>query len=820
MKSKECANLGFVLFLVSSIIAWADNLQPLGDEFNSATTQNRWLRLYQVEGWGADQLERWAFTPSYAPGQMVMIPYSCTWYAELKGELVHKNISGDFIATARLRIARRPSSALPVEGDTPLQFNTSLPDGAPTRLFSIGGIFVRRARNITNAAPDPQPVGVPTWPPPAVGVPGHYVTDWSPDGENYLFLALGASGNAGTWQYEGKSTISSTTSLYFTDSGIPTDDAEAQFVTLQLVKIGNTAVTLRKHDEGPWILENRYTLAAGDANQQMASLGSNMQIGIATYTDWPTVLGDGYYTGNDDYGPQFQHNYSVITGGQPDLVAMVDYFHLQRPPSQLTEALLATLPITYPGNTPAMLSGTSAEEYVGDRGHTPLGLLSAPSFGTGSEEDGFIEIPISLAIAASNSFSIQYSTIAGTASTNDYTPVSGTLTWAANQTNTQTILVPVINEGVTESVENLVLHLQQPDGPVMLPAGVLELDIPLFLNDSGVFPMTNEISLSAIPATTAVNEPIILQNYLQYTNGVVTNLVIKTNGNEYATIPVTEPGLYTTNITLPSAGSLVVQTISLGSPLNATSTPVTITFTNSNEEEPPPPPLPSTNTNTVIELSLLGLRKQVVRAYPSQTGDFLREVAFPQKTFGKIVAVNDFNGDGTNDFISVKGKTGHLFVASGTTFVEEAFILPLEKGRRIIGSGDATEDGKAELFTLGKKQLFIHDFPTFGIVGALTDFRFSTVMVTGQQSSQLLLFKAKSNFKQETIPLGVTNAVVAGALTALPVGYKMVAPVGDGSILAKKSRSRALVTLVAPDFSVVQSTNYPSFPGGKIVGPR
>ena len=815
--------LKLVLLLFLSIfweINRGDDLQPLGDEFNFASTQDRWLPLYEVEGWNANQLERWDFTPSYAPGQMVMIPFTSTWYADLKGVLVYKDISGDFIATARLRITRRPSGALPVEGDTPLQFNSSVPDGAPTRIFSIAGIFLRQPRNITHAAPDPIPVGEPIWPPPNEADPGHYITDWTPDGENYLFLSMGACGNAGTWQFEGKSTIDSTSSLYFNNFGVPADDEDAQYVTFQLVKVGNTAVTLRRHAEEPWIVENRYTLADPDVNQRLAPFGNNLQIGIATYTDWQTVLDEGYYISNSDHGPQFYHNYSVITNGQPDLIAMVDYFRLRRPPAELTEALLATLPITYPGPVPASLSGSGGEAYLGDMAHTPLGLLSAPSFTNGNEADEVIEVPISLAVGASNAFSIEYSTIAGgSASTNDYTPITGTLTWAANQTNTQTIVVPVVNDGLTEGIENIVLHLSQPDGPVMLPGGVLELDIPLYLDDAPVAPtMTNEIFLSAVPASTAVNEPIVLQNYVQFTNVMVSNLVVYTNGSEYATIAVGAPGLYTTNLTLSSAGSLIVQTLSLGSPLNATSAPVTITFTNVVVDPPPPPP--STNTNSVVELSLLGLRKQVVRAYPSQTGTLLREIAFPQKTFGKIVAVNDFTGDGTNDFISVKGKSGHLFVATGTSFVEEAFLLPLERGRRIIGSGDVTEDGKAEVFTLGKKQLYIHDFPTFGIVGALTDFRFSSVMVKGQQSSQLLLFKAKSSFKQETIPLGVTNAIVAGALSSLPTGYKVVAPVGDGSIIVKKNRLQTLFTIGGPDFSIVRYTNYLAFPGGKVVGPR
>ncbi|MGJ8716525.1 MAG: hypothetical protein ACSHXG_15595 [Maribacter stanieri] len=80
-----------ITYSVSSS-SFADDIQPLGDEFTSAVTQSTWSRLNDTEGWNADQLERWDFNPDYAPGHMVMAPYSSAWFMDLRGVLAYKEI--------------------------------------------------------------------------------------------------------------------------------------------------------------------------------------------------------------------------------------------------------------------------------------------------------------------------------------------------------------------------------------------------------------------------------------------------------------------------------------------------------------------------------------------------------------------------------------------------------------------------------------------------------------------------------------------------------------------------------------------------------
>jgi len=360
----------------------ADDIQPLGDEFSSNVSLPQWLRLNDTEGWNADQLETYTINPSYSSGEMVMAPHSSAWYGDLRGVLVYKEITGDFIVTMRMRVSRRG-----VGGLLPHEAGYIAQEGAPNRNFSLAGIFLHDPRAITSAAPVPVPAGTPTWPPPAEGMPGHFTTDWLPDTDNYLFLSFGSAGNQGTWQYEVKTTVNGTSNLYYNNHGIPVDNASARIVTLQMVKIGNTIVTMRKHDNGPWIVENRYTPAPASPYQQLPPFGNTLQVGITTYTDWNSI---GSYFNAGDHATQFQHNYTVFDGpgNNPDLIAFVDYYRFQRPNPALTELTLQALPITFQaaplGGTAAIeLPAGGAGQYLGDNANTP-----APSLDDDSDNDG------------------------------------------------------------------------------------------------------------------------------------------------------------------------------------------------------------------------------------------------------------------------------------------------------------------------------------------------------------------------------------------------------------------------------------------------
>ena len=347
---------------------WADDLQPLSDEFDDPSTLSRWDRLYQVEGWSHDQLETWDIDTT-TPGEMRMMPYTSSWYHNLRGVLVHKPITGNFVVTARLLVGNRTDSSQP-----------------PSRHFSLAGIFVHRPiPSRTNAAPTPVPVGPPTWP-----LPDSYTTDWLPGEENYIFLSFGAADSPNTRQYEVKTTRNSDSQLYFENRGVP----DSPVVELQLVIVGQSAVTLRRHPGGSWIVENRYTIGGG-IRREIPDFDHDgdpttphaYQVGITTYTDWLGVSTDLNYSNSNDesFAGQFHRNYSLLTPENgwpavPDLIADIDYVRFGRPHPDLTEALLQALPVDFDNygqsteSAPlAILPADGAGQFLGDHADTPSG---------------------------------------------------------------------------------------------------------------------------------------------------------------------------------------------------------------------------------------------------------------------------------------------------------------------------------------------------------------------------------------------------------------------------------------------------------------
>ena len=206
----------------------ADDLTPLSDEFNDASTLSQWKRVYVVEGWPANQLEVQDINTT-RPGHMVMIPFTSTWYNDYRGELTFKEVTGDFVVTTDVEATQRNGT------------------GAPRSRFSLGGIMIRNPRQITPAT-------------------------WQPGGENYLFLSLGSADQPGTFQFEVKSTVNSNSVL------IPTLAGTGHAI-IQYARIGPYFIALHSID-GVWTIHRRY---------YRPDLPSRLQVGITVYTDYPAA---------------------------------------------------------------------------------------------------------------------------------------------------------------------------------------------------------------------------------------------------------------------------------------------------------------------------------------------------------------------------------------------------------------------------------------------------------------------------------------------------------------------------------------------------
>lgn len=261
--------LGFLVLLLArtSDVLRADDLAPLSDEFEDAATLALWQRIYQVEGWNANQLEVFDINTT-RPGRMVMIPYTSTWFQDYRGELTFKTVTGDFVVTADVEATQRNGS------------------GAPRSSYSLAGLMVRTPRNIT-----PQ--------------------TWTPGGENYVFLSLGSAESRGTFQFEVKSTVNSNSMLITCPSPQLACTAGSRAV-LQVARIGSYVITLRQLAGGPWAVHRRYT---------RSDMPPTLQVGFTCYTDYPAA----------SMLSPFAHNSTVIHTGNPDLVAAFDYIHYQRP---------------------------------------------------------------------------------------------------------------------------------------------------------------------------------------------------------------------------------------------------------------------------------------------------------------------------------------------------------------------------------------------------------------------------------------------------------------------------------------------------------
>lgn len=343
-----------VLTLFGPLVVAADDLAPRSDEFNDPATIQNWRDIVEVEGWHSPAHELADIDTSEA-GRFHIVPGANTWFANLRGLLFFKEVTGDFVATTRVRVFSRHNPGDPTE--------------VPNQSFSLAGIFAHAPRAIVQAAPDPF-TSVAVWP------PGDHGSDYVADSENYIFLSFGTAGNPGTRQFEIKATRNSDSRLYYDSTGIPPAGTEAW---LQMVRVGDTFVCLRKHGAAaPWIVENRYP----NPNHPLPDFGATVQLGITAYTDWPTA--QPYWQGGIESSYHF--NYAPPSGGNPDLVAQVDYFRLRRPDPALTETVLQNMPVSFLGGggqtgvtaDPPVELGDSpaAEPHLGDAPNLPYDLAA------------------------------------------------------------------------------------------------------------------------------------------------------------------------------------------------------------------------------------------------------------------------------------------------------------------------------------------------------------------------------------------------------------------------------------------------------------
>lgn len=268
--------------------AVADDLTGLNDEFDDATTINNWQRLYQTEGWGADQLQAWDIDQTQA-GRMTMQPHTVVWYQNWRGPIAYQEITGDFVVTSEIIVTDRDDVGGSDADDIPQEAQ-----------FSLAGVMIRTPRDITDPAVDWQP--------------GTMLDDGTNIGENYVFLSIG-HGTDGQLSLEAKTTRNSDSQLELTPINTNT-------ITLQIARVGDSVFSLYQLPGQEWVVHRRYT---------RADMPETIQVGLVSYTDW---------TKANDFDPFF-HNSNVLQPGvadptpmeafNPDINAGFEYARFARP---------------------------------------------------------------------------------------------------------------------------------------------------------------------------------------------------------------------------------------------------------------------------------------------------------------------------------------------------------------------------------------------------------------------------------------------------------------------------------------------------------
>ena len=329
------------LFLAVNLFAF-DDLTELSDEFDSASTITNWHRIYQIEGWGNNALEQFDINTS-RPGRMFMLPHTSTWFAEWRGELTFKTVSGDFVITTEVEPHSRSGS------------------GAPQSLYSLAGIMVRAPRTMT--APN----------------------QWTPGGQNYVFLSLGAASDPGQFQFEVKTTVNSESTLHITP-GV----GRAQ---IQVARLGGHFIMLRRNEGGAWTVHRRFP---------RPDMPATLQAGLTVYTDWSICEQVGFQFQNANVltnGTQLP-NSQTLSGCQPDLAASFDFVRYQRPniPAALAGADFSN---------PQAVSDATLLTFLGENAMIPGGAAVAPTIVISSENAS--EISLNVATQPDRSYRIQSS---------------------------------------------------------------------------------------------------------------------------------------------------------------------------------------------------------------------------------------------------------------------------------------------------------------------------------------------------------------------------------------------------------------------------
>jgi hypothetical protein len=125
--------------------------------------------------------------------------------------------------------------------------------------------------------------------------------DWTPGGENWLFITTGVADDVSAPVFETKTTVASRSRLRL-------HPAKAGWVELRIARTGATFVLASRYDGEGWVERARF---------ERADLPATVQVGLNAYTDW--------YSARPLHNDPRAFNTRVIKDGRPDLAFRVDW---------------------------------------------------------------------------------------------------------------------------------------------------------------------------------------------------------------------------------------------------------------------------------------------------------------------------------------------------------------------------------------------------------------------------------------------------------------------------------------------------------------
>jgi hypothetical protein len=201
-----------------------NDLAVLSTEFRSPVALAGWRHL-EPEGFAP----KWQ-APEVVDGRLRLRPLASGWFDDNQAGHLYREVTGDFIATARIE-ARGTQAALPQSE------------------FSLAGLFVRAPRALS-------------------------ARTWTPGRENWLFFSTGTASPAGEPHYEIKSTTNSL-------STIKVISARPGPVQLRIARLGELFTLLHKP-------EGAHNWSVVD-QMIRPDLPQILNVGLTAYADWGSV---------------------------------------------------------------------------------------------------------------------------------------------------------------------------------------------------------------------------------------------------------------------------------------------------------------------------------------------------------------------------------------------------------------------------------------------------------------------------------------------------------------------------------------------------